>query len=698
MDIFSAVNIINHVLQSVPIAICLKIKTGEKTPIFAKQIDTKSMKNKLLLFFVIVSNLVNAQWISTNGPFAGDIRSLTTFKNAIYAGTGSGVYISFNNGINWKDISIPKNTTGMSLVHNDTFVFVASIRGIFRTKDHGNNWETAISFNINEAPTKLFINENILYTSIKDTLCQSFNNGNTWQRTGLGKYAHSMTFQDSFIFAATFQGLYRSADKGNSWTKVLNQTNGMQVVKKDSLILFSTVMGVYKSYNSGNQWTYTDYGINTDVLRGLYVHNNAIWAATYKGPIKSIDNGNSWTLVGNGSGKALYNLEDYTHTDSFLIAGTSFGISVLDSINSIWMDRTSNMNSNSISVLYASDSTIYTGSLIGLSCSKDLGKKWKNIHPEGTHLIKWGDSLLAAAYKKFIFSTNGGQTWVDKPTNVINSGIRKMYSYRGKIYISTGEGVYSSNNFGNQWTLMTNGLGKDPISAFNLNDKFFAAGTEQGLYISVDNGQSWMKKNDSFSNSQDRVMGIAFKDTLIYVCTYDKIYFSNDKGNSWVNISHKLDSVFIRDIITIGKSLIVGTLGNGVYLTNDNGENWRQINQGFPENQFIENFLQTNNFLFAGSMGKGLWMRKIDEFATDIGSVASNNYINIYPNPTQGQFTIHSNNKFIGSQYNISNLLGESICTGYIFEEKSLVSLDHLPDGIYIINVGDFFEKIVLSK
>ena len=656
------------------------------------------MKNKLLLLFVLVSGVLKAQWTNTNGPFGGDIRTMTSFKNVIYAGTGSGVYISFNNGINWKDISVPKTGTVMSLVHNDTFVFAATSKGIFKTNDHGNHWILTKSFSLGEAPTKIFNNENILYANMRDTLCRSYNNGSTWQPSGLRKFTNSMAFKDSFIFAATFEGLYRSADQGNTWSKVLNQSSGMQVVKKDSFLMFSTSSGVYRSLDNGNQWSYTNYGINTQVLKGLYVHNNVIWVATYKGPIKSIDNGISWTLVDSGINEPVFNIEAYTHTDSFLFAGTTFGILAFDSINAVWIDRTNNLSSNNVTVLYASDSTIYTSSLIGLSYSKDYGKKWMNIHPQGMLLLKWGDSLFAAAYNKFIFSTNGGKTWVDKPTNVINTGLRKMYSHQGKIYISTGDGVYLSDNFGNKWTLMTNGLPKVPISAFNINDKIFAVGTEQGMYISVDNGQSWIKKNDSFNTSQNRVMGIAIKDTLIYAFNYNKLYLSEDYGNSWLNISHKLDSVTIKDIMSIGKFLIVGTLGNGVYLTNNNGGRWRQINEGFPENLLVENFQQTEEYLFTGTLGKGLWMRKLDEFLTNVSSITANDYLNIYPNPTQDQFIINTKTPLLSTQYSIYNMLGAPILTGYIKEEKTVISLDSFPEGIYIINVGGIFEKIVLSK
>lgn len=660
---------------------------------------TKKMKNALLLlFFAIASEVVNAQWTVTKGPYGGDIRCMTTFKNVIYAGTGSGVYISSNNGLSWKDISILRNGTVLSMVHNDTFVFASSSKGIFRTKDHGNNWETAKSFKIGEIPEKLFINENILYASIRDTLCKSLNNGSSWQPTGLRKKTNSIAFKDSFIFAATFEGLYRSADDGNSWIKVLNQTSGMEVVKKDSFIIFSTYNGVYRSLNNGDQWSYVNYGINTQVLRGLYVHNNAIWVASYKGPIRSIDNGNSWTLLGNGLNGPISNIEAYTHTDSFLLTGTTFGIHKFDSINATWIDRTNNLNSNNVSVLYTSDSTIYTSNLNGFSYSNDFGNKWKNIHPEGILLLKWGDSLFASAYNKFIFSTNGGQSWVDKPTNVINSGIREMYSLKGRIYISTGDGVYFSDNFGNQWTLMTNGLPKVPISAFNINDKIFAAGTNEGIYISIDYGQTWVKKSDLFNTSQERILDITINDTLLFVFNYNKIYMSKDYGNSWLNISHNFDSVIYKDIISIGKFLIVGTSGNGVYLTNINNGIWRQINEGFPENLFIINLQRSDEYLFAGTQGKGLWMRKLDEFITYISSFEANDFFSIYPNPSQGQISIRTNSTLLGAKFTIYNLLGETMLTGNISEEKTFVSIDSLKEGIYIINVGGICEKIVLTR
>jgi hypothetical protein len=62
-------------------------------------------------------------------------------------------------------------------------------------------------------------------------------------------------------------------------------------------------------------------------------------------------------------------------------------------------------------------------------------------------------------------------------------------------------------------------------------------------------------------------------------------------------------------------------------------------------------------------------------------------YFSIYPNPASSQLTISTNSSFIGATYCIFNLVGAEIKSGILLSENTLVDMDDLPAGTYIIKL-----------
>jgi len=65
----------------------------------------------------------------------------------------------------------------------------------------------------------------------------------------------------------------------------------------------------------------------------------------------------------------------------------------------------------------------------------------------------------------------------------------------------------------------------------------------------------------------------------------------------------------------------------------------------------------------------------------------------IFPNPTKGIF--HINNTTDGDAYEITDLNGRVILRGITTAEHTNVSIAHLPNGVYILNVGDASVKVL---
>ncbi|MBK9404558.1 MAG: hypothetical protein IPN57_08505 [Ignavibacteria bacterium] len=67
--------------------------------------------NKIFALAFLITQIVHcslnidnckAQWVQTNGPYGGDIRSFAVSGTNLFAANyGGGVYLSTNNGTNW---------------------------------------------------------------------------------------------------------------------------------------------------------------------------------------------------------------------------------------------------------------------------------------------------------------------------------------------------------------------------------------------------------------------------------------------------------------------------------------------------------------------------------------------------------------------------------------------------------------------
>ena len=98
---------------------------------------------KILFFYTITTfNLSMAQWIQTNGPNGGIVKSLLLNDTNLFAGTeNKGIYFSTNGGENWVFNGLAGKTinTFATLGIN---IYAGTNRGIYLSTNNGSNWQT----------------------------------------------------------------------------------------------------------------------------------------------------------------------------------------------------------------------------------------------------------------------------------------------------------------------------------------------------------------------------------------------------------------------------------------------------------------------------------------------------------------------------------------------------------------------------
>ncbi len=127
-----------------------------------------------------------------------------------------------------------------------------------------------------------------------------------------------------------------------------------------------------------------------------------------------------------------------------------------------------------------------------------------------------------------------------------------------------------------------------------------------------------------------------------------------------------------------GASACAGTSGNGgfdVYGRLD--ESW---DGGFTSSTRLKDWLDPAN---SGIMTLDAYIPSLG-----VGEVEVQNEIKVYPNPSNGIFTVSFNNS-TALQYEVYNVLGQSVRQGELSSSNNSVNLASNPNGIYILKLTD---------
>lgn len=153
------------------------------------------------------------------------------------------------------------------------------------------------------------------------------------------------------------------------------------------------------------------------------------------------------------------------------------------------------------------------------------------------------------------------------------------------------------NNLHSQW-IQTNGPSSGYIYALHISDTILFAGTNDGIYRSLDHGGAW---------SQTGLPG-----TFIYSFTSNTagifagtggsgVYLSQNNGLNWTSAGLAPFNGYA--LATIGNHLFAGT-AHGVYYTINNGASWTDPVE--LNNTIFTSFAVSDSNLYGGSFGPGV--------------------------------------------------------------------------------------------
>lgn len=242
----------------------------------------------------------------------------------------------------------------------------------------------------------------------------------------------------------------------------------------------------------------------------------------------------------------------------------------------------------------------------GALFSKDRGKTWKlfktNDRDDKSGLtwnyILGGDwdgnyIILATLGDGLNISNDGGNTWKRLGYNFF--GIEYLYTVGAYIqdkikYIPTADGIvifeddidptadYETPPF----TTIDErqGLASQYIYDMFIDEDNIYVGSLHGFSVSTDKGKSWRNFSPIGAYNDNglaicKVRAVAVKDKIWYAGCDDGLFYSDDNGENWINISRGLPSKFVHDILVERKGKLWVVTYEGVACTDNNGQSYK---------------------------------------------------------------------------------------------------------------------------
>ena len=393
---------------------------------------------------------------------------------------------------------------------------------------------------------------------------------------------------DDQIFVGTSNLLLKSNDRGSSWESLSDtfhrsDIKGLAIHPNNPNIIYARI-GLY---------TFSDC---SDVDNDDPDYEESV-SKYCPGIYKSTDGGESWKLLeevtGDPSEGGVY-INEYNDSEIYSVFGRETFVSKDGGISSdVFLDTKEHPIIPDVGVeiitFGESESEVFMAGLQGVYRTYDNGKTWieSNTGFVGSEVVDLVTSLdgtmYATTYNLGIFkSTDGGKNWV-----FASFGIKNWYGMQlathpedaDTLFTTTNGGVYKSTNAGKSWEL---------IGGSDLCDDEDAGGNCHYHGIVVEK-EAPFKVLVGSGGDQYAKEGVGLTG-------------SEDNGESWRNS----DDGFVRDVhvsklvidpnnnnvfyaTTQGETEYTDKVGDGagVFKSTDRGNNWTQINNGL-------NSLETN--------------------------------------------------------------------------------------------------------
>ncbi len=654
-----------------------------------------------------------------------------TTKHQVLRSTDKGITFKVINGLpDVTDYFYTISTTNAC----KNCVFVANSNSVWRSSDDGNTFSLffksdkgTLLFKPNDANADRCLLGGVdMYNSldagktvnqITDWFLGSLFNGNgsvSDNYKNSKNYVHADVMEIASVnnnfYVSTDGFLCKSQDNGLTWQKLTKKLN------------------IRENYCLGVSQSNTNIAICGSQDNGVSVYNEGEWIEAYGADgtngiihplnpdfkIGSIQNGYRVKLLGKDSSK----IEVITPTD---FSG--------DWVSPMFYDPNDQFS------VYTLGNKIYKSTIFGGSWkSSEKPTSFTDVISRAAIAENNSKTIVVTSKNKIEISTNGGTSFKSIATglpNLIISSVKFDPKNDSTIivtydsYLNNNNRVFITKDQGKTWQNITYNLGILPIHSVvidNTNDSNIYLGAEIGIYRKAMNSDKWELFNNSLPNAAILDLGINHGDNSLKAVTWGRglweaklfgreSYPGIQKTEITNPPTFDLPKFSVPQYVT-SKINYSGTLSKvyvawAVNAPNFNATNVIPMSLNSTSKLWVSNsplptypagtkmffkVIATGSNNDTSETYKFMYEVRQNTLSNDEYNLESN--ISIYPNPFNQELSIVLKNNTQTYQYEIVNLLNQSILKGEIIEFTKL-NVSNLSSGTYIIKFNNGKDNII---
>jgi gliding motility-associated-like protein len=302
-----------------------------------------------------------------------------------------------------------------------------------------------------------------------------------------------------------------------------------------------------------------------------------------------------WQEMNNG----LYGgqVVELIYTEGILYAGTYGGVFESTDEGESWNALRDGLGQLSVNGLAVCQGYLFcaineTGGLYAM----EIGARQWSRSSSGlgefaiTSIAATSTHLFALNNQRNLFvSSNLGLSW--EPADFMSGNIDRVSSFGSSVFAATDEGIFESSDNGQTWVARNNGLTNTDCYASDQIEETLITWTVDGIFLSTDAALNWKKTN----------IGIGYptvvkKGAAIIAGNFQNAFISSNEGASFAPLSG------LRGItcgVVVNNKFIVGN-DYGIHESDDNGSSWRSINEGL-RNARVNAFAELGTSWFVGT-------------------------------------------------------------------------------------------------
>jgi photosystem II stability/assembly factor-like uncharacterized protein len=604
------------------------------------KITVSSVKLLVCSFLLFSLTAFASDW-RLIGPEGGDVRSLAydpANPTHVLLGTSAGqLFLSQDGGNSWNLFAHLGPGDDYVLDHiifdpaHSATIYVAGWSlynadegDVFRSDDGGRTWRTlkAVHGKSIRALAMAPSDPNTLVIGALDGVFRTRNGGETWERISPENQAEIKNIESiaidpanpNIIYAGTWHLPWKTEDGGASWhsiSKGIAFDSDMFSIIVDphnpEVVYASACSGMYKSLNKAEYFHRIYLSLptaahRTRVLKQDPQRPNTVYAGTVAGLWKTLDGGDHWKLVTDGGVIVNDILIDPANPEHVLVATDRGGV-LASNDGFAHYDASNRGFAHRVVGAVVIDSKDPNRLYVGVVNDKDLGG--------------------------FFVSNDGGATWNQSNRGLDERDILSLQQAEdGVIFAGTNHGIFYLTSLSGTWepaTLMTGPppqwqqekpstepkpapkssrskavaskhpvvahkaappergipLEKAPrVRAIEITDKAWYAATNEGLFVSVDQGRKWY--GQPVQGESDLIAVNTLADGTLSTVSPKHVFLSRDAGQSWSEVAYPQYVTGIYNLTAVPDGSLWMATREGALRSTDGGKTWEHVLNGLP--------------------------------------------------------------------------------------------------------------------